>query len=67
MFTYKEINTLKGLLYASSCTKSKDIQNYTKEFNHALDIYFECYPNDDFSDNEFSDGQSASFDIRPLL
>lgn len=53
MFNYKELNVLRGLFYAASCTEGNtDPVTYRQNFDAALDTYFECYPNEDESDNE---------------
>ena len=54
MFTYKDINTIKGLLYAASCTKSSNNpQEYRLNFDQALNAYFSCYPNYEESDEPY--------------
>lgn len=57
MYTNKEINTLKGLLYAASCAKSSyDPTVYRPDFDSALERYFSCYPNDDETNENYSSG-----------
>lgn len=57
MLTNKDINTIKGLFYAASCTKSsQDPTVYYNEFSDALGQYFSCYPNDDETDDVYCDG-----------
>lgn len=52
MLTNKDINTIKGLLYAASCTKTTGYPTtYREEFDKFLEEYFHCFPNID-EDNE---------------
>lgn len=61
MFTNKDINTIKGLFYAASCTKSSyDPTVYHNEFSDALERYFTCYPNSDESDDDYCAGDSPA-------
>lgn len=56
MFSNKEINTLKGLLYAASQSSGNSPVEYRHNFDTSLQKYFSIYPNVDESDDVFSSG-----------
>lgn len=50
MFTERELNTLKALLYAQSEAQGQPLGMYESTFDHALNEYLKNHPNENCSD-----------------
>lgn len=57
MFTNKDVNTLKAMFYAASCTNGiTDLRHYSSEYDKALERYFNSFPNEEYSNEAFTAG-----------